>query len=99
MMDELRLSRLQPLHTAGRHRAAGRRWWIAVAAVAWLLQGCSVDRSADLTGLRADEIDYNWHVRPILSENCFRCHGPDPSSRKAELRLDVGEIAKQELPK
>ena len=35
-----------------------------------------------------DEIDYNWHVRPILSENCFKCHGPDPASREAGLRLD-----------
>ena len=45
-----------------------------------------------------DEIDYNWHVRPILSENCFSCHGPDPSSREAGLRLDIGELAVQELP-
>ncbi len=52
----------------------------------------------DLEGLRADEIDYNWHVRPILSENCFKCHGPDPSSREAGLRLDIGELAMQELP-
>ena len=44
-------------------------------------------------GLRADEIDYNWHVRPILSENCFKCHGPDPSAREAGLRLDLGELA------
>ena len=58
-----------------------------------------MDRNADLNGLRADEINYNWHVRPILSENCFRCHGPDPAARKAELRLDIGDIAKQELPK
>ena len=66
-------------------------------AGAAVLQGCSrVD--SDLGGLRADEIDYNWHVRPILSENCFKCHGPDPSSRKAKLRLDVAEVAKAERP-
>ena len=52
----------------------------------------------DLGGLRADEIDYNWHVRPILSENCFKCHGPDASSRKAKLRLDVADVATAELP-
>ncbi len=52
----------------------------------------------DLDGLSADAIDYNWHVRPILSENCFKCHGPDPAARKAGLRLDVGELAVQELP-
>ena len=48
--------------------------------------------------LAPDEIDYNWHVRPILSENCFKCHGPDPSSREAGLRLDLGELATAELP-
>jgi hypothetical protein len=33
-------------------------------------------------------IDYNWDVRPILSENCFQCHGPDEKGRRANLRLD-----------
>lgn len=39
----------------------------------------------------ADDIDFNRDVRPILSEHCFTCHGPDPKSRKAELRLDTRE--------
>ena len=43
------------------------------------------------------EIDYNWHVRPILSENCFSCHGPDAAARKASLRLDLPEAAYAEL--
>ena len=37
------------------------------------------------------EIDYNFHVKPILSDRCFNCHGPDPSNRKASLRLDLGQ--------
>jgi hypothetical protein len=36
----------------------------------------------------ADKIEYNRDVRPILSENCFACHGPDSAARKADLRLD-----------
>ena len=36
----------------------------------------------------ANGIAYNRDVRPILSENCFACHGPDSASRKAGLRLD-----------
>lgn len=35
---------------------------------------------------------------PILSENCLRCHGPDPSSRDAGLRVDLDELATAELP-
>ena len=61
------------------------------------LCGCSAP-NPDLGSLTSDEIDYNWHVRPILSENCFNCHGPDPASREAGLRLDLGELAVQELP-
>ena len=36
-------------------------------------------------------IDYGREVRPILSDKCFHCHGPDESGRKAKLRLDTRE--------
>ena len=39
------------------------------------------------------KIEYNRDVRPILSENCFPCHGPDSASRKGNLRLDHFENA------
>src|SRR6516225_12130382 len=41
----------------------------------------------------ADRVQYNRDVLPILSENCFACHGPDKAARKAGLRLDVREAA------
>src|SRR5437879_4932957 len=40
-----------------------------------------------------NRIQFNRDVRPILSENCFACHGPDKNQRKAKLRLDVREVA------
>ena len=43
------------------------------------------------------EIQYNRDIRPILSENCFACHGADSASRKAGLRLDHFENATNQL--
>ena len=34
-------------------------------------------------------VDYNWHIKPVLSDRCYKCHGPDDQVRKAELRLDT----------
>lgn len=44
-----------------------------------------------------EEIDFNYHVKPILSDKCFACHGPDEPARKAGLRLDVAENALEVL--
>ena len=39
------------------------------------------------------DIEFNRHIRPILSNNCFFCHGPDKEKREGDLRLDIREDA------
>ena len=43
---------------------------------------------------RGQSLEFNRDVRPILSDNCFKCHGPDKVKRKGDLRLDVEAAAK-----
>ncbi len=45
-----------------------------------------------------DQIDFNMHVKPILSDRCFACHGPDEKTREGDLRLDLEEHAFAKLP-
>ena len=40
-----------------------------------------------------DKVSYNFHIRPILSDKCFKCHGPDVNKREAGLRLDIPDSA------
>jgi hypothetical protein len=42
-------------------------------------------------------VSYNFHIRPILSDKCFACHGPDANKREAGLRLDMAESAYAKL--
>ena len=45
----------------------------------------------------ADRLQFNRDIRPILSDNCVLCHGPDGNRREADLRLDVRDVALEHL--
>ena len=45
------------------------------------------------SSVAAEPLRYNRDIRPLLSDKCFFCHGPDPNHREADLRLDVEEAA------
>src|SRR5690606_21102119 len=65
------------------------------------LTACSLplpEDVADAYEILPDRLDYNLHVKPILSDKCFACHGPDMAKQKAGLRLDLEEAALAELP-
>jgi hypothetical protein len=50
------------------------------------------------TGLaQTDTIEFNRDIRPILSDKCYTCHGPDESKRLSKLRLDTEAGAKSDL--
>jgi len=48
-----------------------------------------------LTAATGEPLSYNRDIRPILSDNCFACHGPDKAKQKGGLRLDMRETALQ----
>ena len=48
-----------------------------------------------LAGAVDAPINFSLQIRPILSEKCFHCHGPDEAHREAKLRLDIESAAKE----
>ena len=71
---------------------------LSLAALAAAAGSLACARSVPIAAGVPETIDFNFHVRPILSDRCFSCHGPDERSRKAGLRLDREEDALGVLP-
>ena len=69
----------------------------ASLALALLLAARLPGDSSDAPERAAASIDFDRDIRPVLSDKCFTCHGPDAEARKARLRLDIEEDAKAAL--
>ncbi|MFA6946079.1 MAG: PSD1 and planctomycete cytochrome C domain-containing protein [Pedobacter sp.] len=65
-----------------------------VAVILYSIQACNFISGSDKAQEHIPEkISYNFDIRPILSDKCFTCHGPDGNKREAGLRLDNEESA------
>ena len=86
--------------STGRDSRGGRVTVILMTRLFWsscLVGTCLLFDVARAAGSpdspAAARLEFNRDIRPILSENCFQCHGPDKNKRKGKLRLDVRDAA------
>lgn len=78
---------------AGQAALSGGPWWLA----AMLVLAVGVVPAHAARPERGPSPDFNRDVRPVLSNRCFKCHGPDDENQEAGLRLDLREAAVAEL--
>jgi len=64
-----------------------------VALALALVQFANVAPGGEPSPASTQSLEFNRVIRPILSENCYKCHGPDDGARKSDLRFDVREQA------
>lgn len=68
-------------------------FWVTGLVLFAYLAACNRERDYTQLSDIPEKVDFNFHIKPILVQKCYLCHGPDPSSREADLRLDIFEGA------
>lgn len=66
---------------------------IALGAIVYMMEACKNTDSSAPESKIPDVVSYNFDIRPIFSDKCFACHGPDANKREGGLRLDDPESA------
>ncbi|MEL6866079.1 MAG: DUF1549 domain-containing protein, partial [Bacteroidota bacterium] len=69
---------------------------VALIIAVFLLNGAydnAYEGSEEVLARLPEKVDFNFHIKPILSDRCFACHGPDENARQGNLRLDIPEAA------
>ena len=86
---------MKPLPPRVQRSASG--WLLAglllAPLLAFWLAACRPSHEAPEAAGLPEVVDFNFHVKPILSDRCFACHGPDEAAREGGLRLDTEEGA------
>ncbi|MEC9091935.1 MAG: DUF1549 domain-containing protein, partial [Planctomycetota bacterium] len=67
-----------------------------IAALGWVLF-CSWTTAGTPANAQQSSIEFNRDIRPILSDRCFQCHGPDDQKREGNIRFDLETEAKKNL--
>ena len=67
--------------------------WLMGCALVWSCQQQESTAGEGIATRIPEKVDFNFHVKPIISDRCFACHGPDNNKREAKLRLDTKEGA------
>lgn len=62
---------------------------LAFSSFGLAIFSCNPKQPNEVQVSEIEQVSYNFHIRPILSDKCFACHGPDANKRESELRLDT----------